>query len=75
MTSVKPASGGFALVPDVRGLTIRRAMNSLAVQQLDAVVMGTGTVVGQTPAPGERLRHGASVTLRCEARQGATQPS
>jgi membrane peptidoglycan carboxypeptidase len=70
-----PAAGGFALVPDVRGLTIRRAMNSLAVQQLDAVVVGTGTVVGQSPAPGERLRRGASVTIRCEARQGGTQPS
>jgi cell division protein FtsI (penicillin-binding protein 3) len=75
LVNAKPASGGFALVPDVRGLTIRRAMNSLAVQQLDAVVVGTGTVVGQTPAPGERLRHGATVTLRCEARQGAPQPS
>ncbi len=68
-------TGGFALVPDVRGLTIRRAMNSLAVQQLDAVVIGSGTVVGQTPAPGERLRRGATVTIRCEARQGASQPS
>lgn len=70
-----PATGGFALVPDVRGLTIRRAMNSLAVQQLDVVIIGTGSVVGQTPAPGERLRRGASVTIRCEARQGGTQPS
>jgi beta-lactam-binding protein with PASTA domain len=70
-----PASGGFALVPDVRGLTIRKAMNSLAVQQLDVVIIGTGSVVGQTPAPGERLRRGASVTIRCEARQGSTQPS
>ena len=68
-------TGGFALVPDLRGLTIRRAMNSLAVQQLDAVVVGSGTVVGQSPAPGERLRRGASVTIRCEARQGGTQPS
>jgi cell division protein FtsI/penicillin-binding protein 2 len=74
-TGTATAAGGFALVPDVRGLTIRRAMNSLAVQQLDAVVLGTGTVVAQSPAPGERLRRGASVTIRCEGRQVAPQPS
>lgn len=71
--AARRAAAGIALVPDVRGLTIRRAMNSLATQKLDAVVVGTGTVVGQTPAPGERLRHGGTVTLRCEPRQVAAQ--
>lgn len=66
---VEKVSGGIALVPDIRGLTIRRAINSLATQRLDAVVIGTGTVIGQSPSPGERLRQGASVTLRCEPRR------
>jgi len=66
---VKSVSGGIALVPDTRGLTIRRALNSLSTQRLDAVIIGTGTVVGQSPKPGERVRQGASVTLRCEPRR------
>jgi cell division protein FtsI (penicillin-binding protein 3) len=70
---VAKVSGGVAFVPDIRGLTIRRAINSLAAQRLDAVVIGTGTVVGQSPAPGERLRQGASVILRCEPRSPTTQ--
>jgi penicillin-binding protein 2B len=72
---VTRVSGGVAFVPDIRGLTIRRAINSLAAQRLDAVVIGTGTVVGQSPAPGERLRQGASVTLRCEPRSTTTTQS
>jgi len=64
-------SGGFALVPDTRGLTIRRALNSLATQRLDAVVIGSGTVVSQSPPPGQRLRQGGSVTLRCEPRSSS----
>ena len=65
---LKRISGGITLVPDTRGLTIRRALNSLATQRLDAIIIGTGTVVGQSPLPGERLRQGARVTLRCEPR-------
>jgi len=64
-------SGGLALVPDTRGLTIRRALNSLATQRLDAVVIGSGTVVSQSPPPGQRLRQGGSVTLRCEPRSSS----
>ncbi len=64
--------GGVALVPDLRGLSMRRAINSLTLQHLDASIVGSGTVVGQTPLPGERVRQGTVVTVRCEPRSSAS---
>jgi membrane peptidoglycan carboxypeptidase len=59
---------GYAIVPDVTGFPIRRAVNSLVVRQLDAAITGTGIVVAQSPRVGERVKCGSRVTLRCEAR-------
>jgi cell division protein FtsI (penicillin-binding protein 3) len=59
---------GFTLVPEVRGLTVRRAINQLTIQQLDVTVVGSGNVRAQSPGPGEKVRSGTQVTLRCEPR-------
>ena len=59
---------GYALVPDVRGLSLRRAMNRLSTQQLDININGSGVVAAQSPAPGEQVKVGTKVTLRCQAR-------
>jgi hypothetical protein len=53
---VEKVSGGIALVPDIRGLTIRRVIK-VWLQRLDAVVIGTGTVIDNHLA-GERLARG-----------------
>jgi stage V sporulation protein D (sporulation-specific penicillin-binding protein)/penicillin-binding protein 2B len=55
-------------VPDVRGLSLRRAMNRLSTQQLDININGSGVVAAQSPAPGEQVKVGTKVTLRCQAR-------
>jgi stage V sporulation protein D (sporulation-specific penicillin-binding protein) len=57
---------GVTVVPDLSGLTLRRAVNQLNLQQLEAVIHGSGQVVAQLPKPGERERVGSAVTLRCE---------
>jgi cell division protein FtsI (penicillin-binding protein 3) len=57
---------GHTVVPDVRRLTIRRALNLLAINQLDAAVEGSGVVVVQSPESGENVRVGTRVTIRCE---------
>jgi cell division protein FtsI (penicillin-binding protein 3) len=59
---------GFALVPEVRGLSVRRAINQLSTQQLEVSVIGSGNVRTQSPAPGEKVPQGTSVVLRCEPR-------
>lgn len=57
---------GFAVVPDVRHMSIRRAMNRLSMDEFVVSVTGSGVVVGQTPVPGQRVKFGARVTLKCE---------
>jgi cell division protein FtsI (penicillin-binding protein 3) len=54
-----------AVVPDLRRLSIRRALTSLAVNRLEARVSGSGKVVSQHPGPGERVRPGTAIVLEC----------
>ena len=62
------ASGGPPLVPDVRGMSLRRAINRLVVDDFDIQVRGTGVVVGQAPAAGQKIQAGGTIHLTCEPR-------
>jgi cell division protein FtsI (penicillin-binding protein 3) len=52
-----------ALVPDLRGMSARDAVRTLARLGLTARLRGTGIVVEQTPAPGSALERGVTCTL------------
>ncbi len=58
--------------PDLRGLSIRRAVNALALECLDSAVNGSGIVVRQAPQPGELIHQGNRVVLWCEPRYPST---
>ena len=62
------APKGYAVVPEMRGLPIRTALNRLAVQQLDAAIAGSGIVVSQSPAAGQRVKTGTRIGVRCETK-------
>jgi cell division protein FtsI (penicillin-binding protein 3) len=62
------ASGGPPVVPDVRGMSLRRAINRLVVDDFDIQVRGSGVVVSQVPAAGQRVQAGATIHLACEPR-------
>jgi cell division protein FtsI (penicillin-binding protein 3) len=62
---------GYTVIPDVRGLPIRRAVTRLALQRLDAAITGSGTVTAQSPMPGERAQPGSRVTIRCTPRSAS----
>lgn len=64
------ASGSYASnqVPDLKGMTIRRAMNCLMTQKLGAEVIGSGIVVSQSPVAGTLVSPGMKVTMICEPR-------
>jgi cell division protein FtsI/penicillin-binding protein 2 len=68
----KPHKDGYVEIPDLRGLTIRRAVNRLAIQRVVATVSGSGIVVSQSPDPGERVKVGARVRLTCEPKKLAS---
>jgi len=52
-----------SLVPDLRGMSARDALRTLAKLGLTARLQGTGVVIDQTPAPGVPLERGITCTL------------
>jgi cell division protein FtsI (penicillin-binding protein 3) len=55
-------------VPDLKGMTIRRAMNCLMAEKLGVEVIGSGIVVSQSPVAGTLVSPGMKVTMTCEPR-------
>ena len=54
-------------VPDLRGMTLRRALAVLNEYRLQPRVVGTtgGVIEGQRPLPGTRVSRDEKITLRC----------
>ena len=61
------------VVPDVKGCSLRRAVNLLSMGKFLPVVNGSGTVVSQSPAAGSIARPGMKVVLTCQARSAGLQ--
>jgi membrane peptidoglycan carboxypeptidase len=57
---------GIVIVPDVRRMSIRRAINRLTMEELEVSIAGSGVVVSQVPPPRQQVRIGTRVSLRCE---------
>jgi hypothetical protein len=62
------SSAGGVLVPDLRGMSLRRAINRLVVDDFEIKVHGSGVVVSQLPPAGQKIRAGATIQLTCEPR-------
>ena len=61
-------TSGRVVVPDVRGMSLRRAINRLVVDDFDVSVRGSGVVVEQIPSAGNKAQSGATIHLVCEPR-------
>jgi cell division protein FtsI (penicillin-binding protein 3) len=57
---------GLIPVPDVRTMTIRRAINRLVIDDFDVDLEGSGVVVRQYPAGGMKALAGSKIRLVCE---------
>jgi len=66
-----PVSGG-ALMPDVRGLSAREALNTLNAAGLSVRMSGSGVVATQSPEPGTPIESGSWSLL--SLRRAATDP-
>lgn len=71
LVTTEDATGAHR-VPNVMGMSVRRAINALASEHLAAVVSGSGCVVAQYPAPGSPAKAGEKIVVRCEAKQVST---
>ncbi len=65
---------GESAVPDVRSLPLRQAVIALHAESLVVEVRGSGVVVGQDPAPGKAIPHGAVVRLQLAPRRFDVDP-
>ena len=59
-------ANGAATVPEVRGMSVRRAVNKLAAEQYAVSIVGSGVVVNQFPTSGTSLKQGTKVIIMCE---------
>jgi cell division protein FtsI (penicillin-binding protein 3) len=64
VTPVITETGGFPVVPDVRGLSAREALRVLTRAGLSARVAGSGVVSVQFPEAGAPLERGGAITLQ-----------
>ncbi len=66
--SASVETGGTDVMPDVRGMTLRRALNVLGEQEIRPRAEGSGIVRTQWPSPGTPLREKERVAkLTCSA--------
>jgi cell division protein FtsI/penicillin-binding protein 2 len=70
--SVEQRVEGITVMPNLRGMSLRRALNRSVLEDFIVQINGSGTVVAQSPSPGQRVRAGAHVTLACEPKGIAT---
>ncbi len=60
-----------AMIPDVRGYSIRQAMNVLAGIKFHPVVNGSGVVIHQSPEAGQKAKPGTRIILTCQPKTTA----
>jgi cell division protein FtsI (penicillin-binding protein 3) len=63
IVTLATGGGAVSLIPDLRGLSARDALRTLAKLGLSARVQGKGVVVEQTPLPGSPLERGITCDL------------
>ncbi len=67
-TEVPAPAPGYTLVPDLSGMPIRRAINTLATHQLGVSIGGSGVVKSQQPPAGQQVKIGTRVAIQCGTR-------
>ncbi len=59
-------SDGYIEMPSVVGLSLREALNRLAIENIEPVVYGSGRVKSQKPRAGTRVRAGIRSIIECD---------
>lgn len=57
-----------AIIPDVGGMSMRKAVRLINKQGFEAKMIGSGTVYTQFPRPGDSMKKGRTITLRGKAK-------
>ncbi len=63
-----PQKDGTIIVPNLRGMSLRRAVNLLVIDDFDIHIQGSGIVMRQNPTAGQKVRIGSTLKIECEPR-------
>jgi len=69
MLAVKPGNVSedrMLIVPDIKNLSLRKAINVLLSGGFDVDINGSGKIVGQTPEPGTKLIPRSRIIIYCK---------
>ncbi len=69
-----PPQTRTGVIPDVRGQSLREAMNVLMNEKLVPVINGSGVVIHQSPEAGQAVKPGMKVMLTCQPKGAAIVP-
>jgi len=53
------------VVPDVRGMSVRKGMNKILGSGFEIAIDGSGKIIDQTPAPGTKQLPGSKILIYC----------
>lgn len=59
---------GYSIIPDVGGMSMRKATVLINSRGFEAKMIGSGTVYTQFPRPGDMMKQGRTVTVRGKAK-------
>lgn len=59
---------GYAIIPDVGGMSMRKATVLINSRGFEIKMNGSGTVYTQFPRPGDRMKQGRTITVRGKAK-------
>lgn len=63
---------GYSIIPDVGGMSMRKAMVLINGRGYETKMIGSGTVYTQFPRPGDMMKKGRTITVRGKAKSMET---
>ncbi|MBK9226814.1 MAG: PASTA domain-containing protein [Ignavibacteria bacterium] len=63
--SIEDKGDRMLIVPDVRGMSVRKGMNKILSGGFEVAIDGSGKIIDQTPAPGTKQLPGSRVLIYC----------
>ena len=68
ITDTTEMPDGYSIIPDVGGMSMRKATTLINSRGFEAEMIGSGTVYTQFPRPGDMMKQGRTITVRGKAK-------
>jgi cell division protein FtsI (penicillin-binding protein 3) len=68
ITDTTELPDGYSIIPDVGGMSMRKATTLINSRGFEAEMIGSGTIYTQFPRPGDMMKQGRTITVRGKAK-------